>query len=141
MLPPVSTQQTDLPAMPETLPLRHAATAVAPEPSTTVFSDSSRTRMPSAISSSLTVTISSTYFCTIGKVCAPGRATAIPSAIVVPLTVTILPASTLAFMLAMPSACTPTMCTLGLTAFSATAIPAMIPPPPIGTTNTSSVGA
>jgi hypothetical protein len=63
--------------------LQKAARAVAPAPSARVFSRSRRVRMEDAISSSSTVTISSTYFCTTGNVTSPARRTAMPSAMVV----------------------------------------------------------
>ena len=53
MLPPQSGAATTRPSI-STLPARRAATPAAPAPSTTVFSDSSRSKIARAISSSLT---------------------------------------------------------------------------------------
>ena len=61
MLPPDSTHTAFLPWM-GSLSKRAAATGTAPAPSATSFWFSIRDRMAAAISSSLTVTTSSTYF-------------------------------------------------------------------------------
>ena len=79
MLPPEIRQTVFLPSM-GSLPYRAAATETAPAPSATSFWFSMRERMAAAISSSLTVMTSSTYFSTISKVSSPGVLTAMPSA-------------------------------------------------------------
>ena len=98
MLPPQTRTATFLPCR-GNLRLRTAAMAAAPAPSARVFSRSSSRRMALAISSSSTVTMSSTYFWTRGRVCSPARRTAIPSAMVLAdFSVTGLPSATAAFI-------------------------------------------
>ena len=79
MLPPEIRQTVFLPAT-GSLPNSAAATGVAPAPSATSFWFSISARMAAAISSSLTVTISSTYCLMISNVSSPGVLTAMPSA-------------------------------------------------------------
>ena len=91
--------------------------------------------MAEAISSSPTVTMSSTYSWMMGNVRSPTRFTAIPSASVSALSMeTTAPASLEARADAAAAASTPMTRTDGFNVFTATAIPEMIPPPPMGTT-------
>ncbi len=80
MLPPERIAQTG--PSPGTRPATSAATAAAPAPSTTSFVRSSSSTIACAISPSETVTTVSSRRSRIGRVSAPGRLTAIPSAIV-----------------------------------------------------------
>ncbi len=92
--------------------------------------------MPQAISSSSTVTISSTSSRMSGSVRSPGRLTAMPSAIVRATgTATGSPAASEPATAAQPAACTPTIRTSGIRALTASAMPPIRPPPPIGTTS------
>src|SRR5205807_10218144 len=103
--------------------VHEAASVVAPAPSTTVFSISSRSRIALAISSSETVTTSSTSAWITGAVSAPRSRTAMPSAIV-----------------GSSAARTPIRRTRGPRALTAVATPAMSPPPPRGIRSASASG-
>ena len=140
MLPPLTMQHTFLPAM-STLLNMAAATLTAPAPSAISLCCSIRANMAAHISSSVTLTMSSTYCCTISKVLTPGSFTAMPSAMVSTLvSVSIWLWSTLFSMLGAPCACTPTTRTEGLSALTAKATPLASPPPPMGTNMTSMSG-
>ena len=107
MLPPEIRQTVFLPAS-GSLPNSAAATGVAPAPSATSFWFSISARMAAAISSSLTVTISSTYWLTMSNVVSPGVLTAMPSAKVTALSsVSYLWSWKACSMLGAPAACTP----------------------------------
>ncbi len=138
MLPPHTSTAVRIPGDSVVRRCSSAARPVAPAPSASVFSRSSRTRMAAAISSSSTVTISSTYFCTSGSVFDPARRTAMPSLMVVAASiVTGAPASSAACMLGRRDVCTPTTRTSGFRDLMAQAMPPMSPPPPTGTTTAS----
>ncbi len=81
IFPPLTTHIVFLPFT-GTLLYITAATLAAPAPSATTFSFSSRWSIAPHISSSVTVTIPSTYLLHISYVSVPGSFTAIPSAIV-----------------------------------------------------------
>ena len=81
MLPPLTMQTVFLPFT-GTLLYITAATLAAPAPSATIFSLSMSLRIAAQISSSVTVTISSTYLEQVSKVMVPGDFTAMPSAMV-----------------------------------------------------------
>ena len=141
MFPPHNTPATASPSLTGIFPAMRAARGTAPAPSTTVFSRSRRRRIALAISSSSTVTMSSTSSWMMGKVRSPMRFTAMPSASVSALSrATIFPASREARAEAAAAASTPTTLTEGFRAFTATAMPEMIPPPPMGTTTVSRSG-
>ena len=124
-----------------TLPNITAATGTAPAPSATVFWPSISARMAEAISSSLTVTISSTYCWHRAKVRSPGFFTAMPSAMVATLRSSVgPPAWRDRYMDAAPAAWTPTIRHSGFSCFTAKATPPMRPPPPMGTTICSTSG-
>ena len=132
-LPPDTTHTVFFPV--STFPNMHAATGVAPAPSATVFWFSMRESMAAHISSSLTVTISSTYCWHSSKVSLPGVRTRMPSAMVSRSgTVMIFPMRTDSYMEPTAAACTPTTWQEGFRLFTAKAMPEMSPPPPIGQT-------
>ena len=81
ILPPETRHTTFLPFT-GTLPNITAATDTAPAPSEISFWCSISERIAEEISSSVTVTISSTYFLQYPNVLTPGSLTLIPSAIV-----------------------------------------------------------
>src|SRR5581483_876148 len=81
-LPPDSTTQVSPAEAAVALPARRAATPTAPALSTTSFERSRRRTIAWATSSSDTVTMSSRYRSTSGRVSSPGLLTAIPSQIV-----------------------------------------------------------
>ena len=140
MLPPVKGTSTFLP-LSLTVPLNRAATPTAPAPSTSNLLRSMRSRTAAIISSSFTRTTSSTRRWIIEKVSSPGRFTAIPSAMVAIVgRVDSSPASREVRQLDAPAACTPMIVILGRSARAAIAIPAMRPPPPMGTTIASASG-
>ena len=118
-LPPDSRAQTFLPSM-FTLWYMAAAMPTAPAPSATSFCFSSTVRMALAISPSVTVTTSSTYFRHISKVRSPGVLTLMPSATVSTLErVMISPFFRDSAMLGAPAACTPTTRQSGFRFFTA----------------------
>ena len=140
IFPPETTAHVFLPLQ-STFPDKIAATGVAPAPSATTLLLSIKNKIASAISASETVTTSSTYFFTNSKVLHPTFLTAIPSAIVgVAQTSQHSPFAKAAVIEAAFSASTPITFTFGFIPFIAVAIPARIPPPPIGT-NTVSISA
>ena len=133
ILPPETTQTTFLPLTGSLLNIT-AATETAPAPSAIIFCCSISARIAEEISSSVTVTISSTYFLIYSNGVSPICLTAVPSAIVLTsLNLTSWSSSTAANALAAPSGSTPTILTDGLICFAAQAIPEINPPPPIGT--------
>ena len=138
MLPPHSTRPTFLPWK-RWRCASTAASPAAPAPSTTVFSISSSSTMACSMSPSSTSRIALTSSRTIGSVSLPGSFTAMPSAIVV------VPNSgtkpwIAQYMEGKRVVSAPNTSIAGLTPLAATAIPAMMPPPPIGTTSTSRSG-
>ena len=140
MLPPLTTGTTFFPLR-STLLKSAAATEVTPAGSASNLPRWSRRYAACAISVSVTLTMSSTYFWMMSKVSVPGVFTAIPSAIVdTDGRETISLASLDATIEAAPAALTPMTLTLGFISFIAIAIPAMRPPPPIGTMTASTSG-
>ena len=141
MLPPHSSTQTVSSGARVILPDSSAASPAAPAPSTTSLARWAQWTMALAISSSLTSTTSLTSALIIGSVSSPGRLTAMPSAIVCDAgAVTVTPASSEARTGAQPSACTPITRTSGFSACSAVAMPAISPPPPMGTITVVTAG-
>jgi len=110
-----------------------AAVVTAPEPSATTFWFSIKNNTASAISSSCTKTTSSIKSLAMLKVNSPTVLTDIPSAIEVDLkAVVTFPDFIDSYMEGILAVWTPTIFTFGFNAFAAVAIPAIIPPPPIG---------
>ncbi len=143
MFPPESTT-TVLPVA-ETAPWMIAATPAAPAGSTTSFARSRRMTSARAISSSLTVTTSSTNSATSGNVMSPGRATAMPSAIVGWSWIVVgSPAASEGGNAAAFAACTPITRIVrpssAALSLSAVATPEASPPPPIASTTVSTSG-
>ena len=142
MLPPQKGSTTHLPASSGSLPARHAASPVAPEPSTMAFSSSTMRRMARAISSSLTVTSLSMRSRAMGESVRAdvrhrqavreggvagdlhGRAPRRPPPRTSPR----------------PSGSTPMIWTSGRSVLMASAIPASSPPPPTGDDDRLHVG-
>ena len=119
-----------------------AATPTAPAPSTTSLARSSRNTIASATSSSETTTSPSTHWRMSASVSAPGRLTAIPSAMVsAEGTATGSPAASEAGNGAHASTCTPITSTSGRCDFTAMATPLIRPPPPTGATTRRRSGA
>mmetsp|Transcript_23 Transcript_23/g.75 ORF Transcript_23/g.75 Transcript_23/m.75 type:complete len:261 (-) Transcript_23:516-1298(-) len=141
MLPPQSGTTTRFPlrsGLSSGPPGRRAARPVAPPPSTTIFCPSTSRSTASATSFSSTRTTSSTHRRATAKACGPTCGTARPSASVGSTSaVTGCPARSAAVYEAQRRGSTPTTCTAGLSVLAARAMPAMRPPPPIGTTSTS----
>ena len=124
-----------------TLSNSQAATLVAPAPSATVFGPSSKATIAAAISSSLTVTISSRYSRQIENVRSPGVSTWIPSAIVAPsFTVVTMPFLQETNMDGTDDAWTPIIFTFGRICLMAEATPEARPPPPTGMMTCSTSG-
>ncbi len=121
-------------------PSKSAAAPAAPAASTTSFDFSIRVTMARAMASSVTVTTSSTSPFMTSKGRSPTMGTAMPSAKVAGfVTRTRSPLRKDSAAEAHPSAWTPTTRVFGLSALTATAMPATSPPPPTGTI-TSSTG-
>jgi hypothetical protein len=93
--------------------------------------DDRRSMSPSSTSST-----SATCARMIGSVSAPGSFTAIPSAMVEPAKAAARPCKAQCTA-GKPLVSTPTISMPGFSAFAATAMPAIIPPPPTGTTSVS----
>ena len=141
MLPPESTATVVPVAAGLICPPSSAATPTAPAPSTTSLQRSSSSAIASAVSSSPTITNSSASSVRIGSVIPPGRLTAMPSAIVSAEEASIgSPAAIDSGNGAHAAACTPTICTSGLTSLIASATPAASPPPPTGITTLARSG-
>mmetsp|Transcript_17211 Transcript_17211/g.42356 ORF Transcript_17211/g.42356 Transcript_17211/m.42356 type:complete len:417 (-) Transcript_17211:535-1785(-) len=135
MLPPHRHTTTFLPASSGSLPAMHAAMPAAPAPSCTSFSHSTSRSSATEMSFSLTCARRSTRCRSTSKERGPTVGTARPSARVGPgiSTRTGIPAAMAAAMEAQRSGSTPTIITLGLMVLTASAMPAMRPPPPTGT--------
>ena len=137
MFPPETTAHVFFPLQ-STFPASIAAKGVAPAPSATTLLFSIRNSIAVAISSSVTVTTSSTYCFTSSRVLHPTFFTAIPSAIVgVAHTSQHSPFANASVIDAAFADSTPIILTEGFIDFIAVAIPASIPPPPIGTNTVS----
>eukprot|EP01137_Pigoraptor_chileana_P027929 Opistho-2@11203 len=135
MLPPQRGTITRFPRSSGRSPAMHAARPVAPPPSTTAFSSSTRCSTASAMYFSLTVTIWSTRVLQISNALDPTQGTARPSASVdCASMVTGFPAFIAAVRLAHRSGSTPMTLTSGRSVLTARAMPARRPPPPTGTT-------
>ena len=125
-----------------TAPDNSAASATAPAGSATVLARSINNTTVSAIASSDTVTTSSTRRRMTGSVRSPGARVRRPSAIVSGDDSGPRKRSWNARCVALaPLAWTPNTRRSGLSALAATAIPAIRPPPPMGTTSVSTSGA
>ena len=141
MLPPETRQIAFFPLMGTLLNIA-AATATAPAPSAISLCCSINARIAVDISSSLTVTISSTYLRQYSKVCSPGSFTAMPSAMVRTNPIRSILLCSIEFsILGAPLACTPYIFTFGFKCLIAKATPEISPPPPIGTITASSSGS
>ena len=117
------------------------ATPTAAAGSTRSLARSVMSRSPSAISSSVTVTMSSTSLRTWSNVRSPARFAARPSAIVDSSgRVTTSPASRLVPRVAAPAGSTPTIRIPGRSSLAAAATPEIRPPPPTGTTIVAASG-
>ena len=139
MLPPHRHTATFFPLSSSTFPASTAARPAAPAPSCTSFSCSTSRRSATEMSFSETVTSLSTRGRSTSNERGPTVGTARPSARVGPGMVTFvaLPSRIAAAMLGHRSGSTPMICTFGLMVFTASAMPAMSPPPPTGTTMAS----
>mmetsp|Transcript_6597 Transcript_6597/g.26531 ORF Transcript_6597/g.26531 Transcript_6597/m.26531 type:complete len:225 (+) Transcript_6597:366-1040(+) len=138
MLPPHMATTTFLPLRPGSLSVKSAAKPEIPAPSCTSFSFSRSLNMATAMSDSLTSTISSIKFLTVWNERGPTVGTARPSASVAVVgALTGSPASSASVMEAQRSGSTPMTWHPGLRCFTASAIPAIKPPPPTGITTAS----
>ncbi len=108
-------------------------------PSATSFSAERRSNTASSICASVAVSMRVTCCLMIAILAALGALTAMPSARVAPAKCVSVP-SNWAFTASKIAACAPMICTSGLTDLAATAMPAIKPPPPTGTTITSRSG-
>ena len=136
MFPPHNRTTTVFPSSSGSFPARHAAIPAAPAPSCTSFSHSTSLNNPTEMSLSLTVTSLSTRGRHTSNDRGPTVGTARPSASVGPgmSNLTTLPAANAAAIEGHRSGSTPMTMTFGLIVFTASATPAMSPPPPTGTT-------
>mmetsp|Transcript_8444 Transcript_8444/g.35325 ORF Transcript_8444/g.35325 Transcript_8444/m.35325 type:complete len:447 (+) Transcript_8444:1363-2703(+) len=143
MFPPHKSTATFLPLSSGSFPASTAAMPAAPAPSWMSFSSSTRRRSATDMSFSDTVTSLSTRVRSTSKDLGPTAGTARPSASVGPgiVTLTTSPASIAAAMDAQRLGSTPMICTFGLMVLTASATPAMSPPPPTGTTMASMFSA
>mmetsp|Transcript_18395 Transcript_18395/g.49810 ORF Transcript_18395/g.49810 Transcript_18395/m.49810 type:complete len:215 (+) Transcript_18395:287-931(+) len=145
MLPPHSGTTTFLPFMSwrsRGPPGSSAARPVAPPPSTTIFCVSTSRSTARATSFSSMTTTSSTHRRATANACEPTCGTASPSARVGSTdTATGRPASSAAVYDAQRRGSTPMTFTFGLSVFAASAMPAIRPPPPTGTTMASTLGS
>mmetsp|Transcript_6188 Transcript_6188/g.22649 ORF Transcript_6188/g.22649 Transcript_6188/m.22649 type:complete len:225 (-) Transcript_6188:885-1559(-) len=143
MFPPHNRTTTVFPSSSGSFPARHAAIPAAPAPSCTSFSHSTSLNNPTEMSLSLTVTSLSTRGRHTSNDRGPTVGTARPSASVGPgmSNLTTLPAANAAAIEGHRSGSTPMTMTFGLIVFTASATPAMSPPPPTGTNTISSFGS
>lgn len=140
-MPPDIRQATFFPFI-GTLSKSAAATETAPAPSATNFCFSIRASIAVEISSSVTVTISSTYFSHRLNVVCPGVFTAIPSAMVLTERRVQISCSALELIIdGAPAACTPYIFILGFKDLMAKETPLISPPPPMGIITASTSGS
>mmetsp|Transcript_25309 Transcript_25309/g.83147 ORF Transcript_25309/g.83147 Transcript_25309/m.83147 type:complete len:274 (+) Transcript_25309:293-1114(+) len=139
MLPPQSATATRFPLSSGRRSARIAARPATPAPSCTSFSASSKRRSATLMSRSLTWTSLSMCGASTLKERGPTRGTARPSASVGPFTSTMTgpPAAIAALIDAHAAGSTPMMSMSGLIVLTASAAPAMRPPPPTGMTKAS----
>mmetsp|Transcript_12516 Transcript_12516/g.39556 ORF Transcript_12516/g.39556 Transcript_12516/m.39556 type:complete len:259 (-) Transcript_12516:673-1449(-) len=141
MLPPHKMVTTFLPLSSGKVPARRAAMPSTPAPSTTIFCSSTMRKIARAIQRSDTQRTSSTNSRTSSKALAPTVGTARPSASVGPMRTSVgSPAASAAVMDAQVFGSTPYTLHSGRSDLTDSAMPAMRPPPPTGTTMASTLG-